>query len=72
MQDECDTLHKFKIGKNLTALHYCPKNGFLAISCSDGSVMGLNLKVADMLTKAESDVDINEEDFNLEDLEDNN
>jgi len=34
--------------------------------------MGLNLKVADMLTKAESDVDINEEDFNLEDLEDNN
>jgi WD40 repeat protein len=71
LQDECDILHKLKIGKDVTGLRYCPKKGFLAVSCTDGSVMGLNLKVADMLAKAESDVDINEDDFDLDDLEEN-
>ncbi len=33
--------------------------------------MGLNLKVTDMLAKGESEVDINEDDFDLDDLEDN-
>jgi len=33
--------------------------------------MGLNLKVTDMLAKQESEVDINEDDFDLDDLEDN-
>lgn len=64
-------LHKLKIGKEVSALRYCPKNGFLAFSCADGSVMGLNLKVTDMLAKGESEVDINEDDFDLDDLEDN-
>jgi hypothetical protein len=33
--------------------------------------MGLHLKVADLLAKDESDVEINEDDIDLADLEDN-
>ena len=63
LQGDADILVKHKIGKDVSCIKYCPKNGVLALSCTDGSVLTIPLKVAEMIAFKEnqdSDLELDE------------